>query len=302
MSKRERKDRHAMAEEPSVPCEGGADGGEAMTPGLPLAPGTDDTVAGDAAHVDRDKDPPMDDGGADSVPMDVTAPAKAATSTSDGAADGRRAPAHAPMDVWLELDALDDSTRFQLCPEGEVDALATSIVRDGQLFAIDVRPSASGRFEIVCGFRRVAALRLLMRRRVLARVHPDLDDADALSLALAALVEARRVDTRMLEVLRDRLDAEQRLTPMIAEILTRAITPEALELSPETIDGAPPSLDPCALVQRVLDRIAALNPDLSELAGCWDALPKEVRDAVLDQLAYPSQMARYLKKLPGGLF
>jgi hypothetical protein len=216
-------------------------------------------------------------------------------------------PSGLSSDVWIDLEALDASTRFQLCPEGSVDALATSLVRQGQLFAIDVRPSpeAEGRFEIVCGFRRVAALRLLMRRRVLARVHRDLSDEDALSRSLLSIVEARRVDRPLLESLRDRLDAQQRLTPALAEILTHAISPEVLDLPPETVDGAevlPPIVDPCVLVQRILDRLAPLNQDLSQLAQCWDALPREVREAVLQQLVYPSDMARYLKRLPLGLF
>lgn len=207
------------------------------------------------------------------------------------------------VERWIDLELLDGSLRFQLCPEGSVDTLATSLVREGQLFAINVRPSSEGRFEIICGFRRVAALRLLMRPKVLARVHVGLSDADALSLALAALVESRCADRQMLEALRDRLTSESRLTPMIAEILTHAISPEEIELSPETIDGAPPSaVDPCALVQRLLERLAPLNQDLSQLAQCWDALPREVRETLLQQLIYPSDMARYLKRLPMGLF
>lgn len=287
-----------MAEKPLAPAEvsqsAGAD--EASTPLPPMAD-TDPAGAPERDEVDAVKVVDHEDAPEDVLPMPTSAAAREPGPLAEGA------PAHAPADVWLDLDALDSSARFQLCPEGEVDALATSIVRDGQLFAIDVRPAAGERFEIICGFRRAAALRLLMRRRVLARVHQGLSDADALALALAALVETRRVDTQMLEAVRDRLDAEQRLTPMAAEILTRAITPEALELSPETVDGAAPApLDPCALVQRLLDRLAELNQDLSQLAQCWEALPREVRDAVLQQLVYPSEMARYLKKQPGGLF
>lgn len=300
MSKKERKDRHAMAEEPPATAEGAAHGGADAVPEAIPAPAPSDTAAGNSSPREGRPGQVALESAAVAMPAEAAAPAPA--SENAAAARAERAPANAPMDAWIELDALDSSARFQLCPEGEVDALATSIVRDGQLFAIDVRPTSSGRFEIVCGFRRVAALRLLMRRKVLAHIHPDLGDADALALALAAIVDARRVDTQMLEALRDRLDAEQRLTPMLAEILTRAITPEALELSPETVDGALPSPDPCALVQRILDRLALLNQELSQLAGCWEALPKEVRDAVLQQLVYPSQMARYLKKQPGGLF
>ena len=89
---------------------------------------------------------------------------------------------------------------------------------------------------------------------------------------------------------------------MTDEILTRAISPEALELSPETIDCAQPEPDPCALVDRVLSQLGSVNQDLSQLARCWDAIPREVREVILQQLGYSADMARYFRRLPGGLF
>ena len=309
MSKKSRKDSQAPAEVEAAGVEKASQrdaAAEARTqsavePAAPAREAIEEAVA--EASPEPGVEAPADQTAAKAAPVE-TAPQNAvkADSAANNPAPTTNAAEAGNQDIWLPIDALDDSTRFQLCPEGEVDGLATSIVRDGQLFAIDVRPLSGDRFEIVCGFRRVAALRLLMRRKVLARVHRDLGDADALAMALAALVDTRRVDTKTLELVRDRLDAERRLTPMLSEILTRAITPEALELSPETVDGDQPVSDPCALVQRVLDQLAVLNPDLNQLASCWDALPREVRDAVLQQLVYPSDMARYLKKQPGGLF
>ncbi len=314
MSKRSRKDSQVPAEVAAAVVDEASQrdvaAAEPQTQNSAVAPAAPVREAIEAAPAKASPEPGVDaptaPTAAQTAPIEAAeAAAPIAVKAPDAAvpsAPATNAVEPGSQDIWIQLDAIDDSTRFQLCPEGEVDGLATSIVRDGQLFAIDVRPASGDRFEIICGFRRVAALRLLMRRKVLARVHRDLGDADALAMALAALVDTRRVDTRTLELVRDRLDAERRLTPMLAEILTRAITPEALELSPETVDGEQPVSDPCALVQRVLDQLAGLNQDLSQLASCWDALPREVRDAVLQQLVYPSDMARYLKKQPGGLF
>ena len=63
----------------------------------------------------------------------------------------------------LDLDLLDDNP-FQ--PRGAMDEvklaeLASSIAQSGLLQPIAVRPSASGRFHIVAGHRRVAALKRL---------------------------------------------------------------------------------------------------------------------------------------------
>ena len=264
-------------------------------------------VQSDVPEAPRDP-PPPDDGvpAVTAEPEGQTSSAEpsAASAAEDAPAALQISPSDQPAPVWILLSQLSSSTRFRLRQEGDVETLATSIVRDGQLFPIDVRVSSgdASRFEVICGFRRTAALRLLMRRRVLAVVHEDLSDADALALALESLLESKSADKAALEELRARLRTEGRLTPQTDELLTRAISPEELELSPETIDCAQPAPDPCALVDRLLSQLGSVNQDLSQLARCWDAIPREVREVILQQLSYSSEMARYFRRLPGGLF
>ena len=91
---------------------------------------------------------------------------------------------HVPLDE-VSLDAT-----FRLREPGDVSELATAIGRLGQLTPVDLRPlpavdGEGRRYQVVAGFRRMEALRLLQRERVLARVHPSLPDGEAWALALA---------------------------------------------------------------------------------------------------------------------
>jgi hypothetical protein len=95
----------------------------------------------------------------------------------------------------------------------------------------------------VAGFRRLAALRLLARERVLARVHAALDDEDAWAIALAQALLGEPLQARELEVLRDRL-AAARIAPwaeeLIDEALVRApVDPEVRERFLAFLAGAP---------------------------------------------------------------
>ena len=105
---------------------------------------------------------------------------------------------HFEAPALIPLERVDSDDAFLMRNQSEledVSALATDIARLGQLFPIDVRFRAPDRFQIITGFRRVAALRFLQRERVLARLHADLSDADALLMALASAIHARSVST-----------------------------------------------------------------------------------------------------------
>lgn len=73
----------------------------------------------------------------------------------------------------------DDTYRFRVFIE--VKALAADLAANGQDFPVVVRPMGE-RWQLVCGFRRVAALRELGAATVRAVVR-DLDDQAALRLA-----------------------------------------------------------------------------------------------------------------------
>jgi len=70
-----------------------------------------------------------------------------------------------------------------------IKALAASIAAHGLLQNLQVRPAAEGRFEVVAGGRRLAALQLLAKQKQIAADYPvpchALDGADATEISLA---------------------------------------------------------------------------------------------------------------------
>ncbi|MFO0585335.1 MAG: ParB N-terminal domain-containing protein [Anaeromyxobacter sp.] len=123
------------------------------------------------------------------------------------------APAHATGAVlFVPLSSVSDDGTLRLRDEGDVAPLAASIARLGQLVPVELRPLPDGdggpvRYQIVSGFRRVAALKVLMRDRVLARIHARLDDEDAWAIALAHALVGEPLLASELEALKDRVAA-----------------------------------------------------------------------------------------------
>lgn len=195
----------------------------------------------------------------------------------------------------LELQKVDPDASMKLRDEGDIDSLATSMVKLGQLFPVELRRLPGDRFQVLTGFRRIAALRLLKRERVLARVHTDLPDEDALRLALADLLEGRGAGREELVVLRDRLEAQGRLSGRVKETLERAIAPPDEALGPETVEPPEEEVDLEELTQDVVGRIAAVNQDLVLIAELWSALEPGLRQTLLEQLGYSAQLVAYLQ-------
>src|SRR5215217_1538467 len=133
--------------------------------------------------------------------------------------------------VLMPLERLEDESAYRLRPEGDVSGLATDIARLGQLFPVDVRPRGGESYQLVCGFRRVAALRFLKRDAVQARVHTDLSDEDALLMSLAEAIHATPVEPEVLEAKRDQLEAQGRLSAAVADMLAKALATDD-ELAP----------------------------------------------------------------------
>src|SRR5512138_2075104 len=137
-------------------------------------------------------------------------------------------PAHATGAVaFVPLSAISGDATFRLREPGDVSALAASIGRLGHLVPVELRPmpgAAPGapRYQVVAGFRRLAALRLLARERVLARVHASLDDEDAWAIALAHALLGEPLLAPELEELRRRL-AAARAAPWADELFEEAL-------------------------------------------------------------------------------
>jgi hypothetical protein len=144
------------------------------------------------------------------------------------------APAHATGAVeFVALEDVAPDERFRLRPEGDVAALASSLGRLGQLVPVELRPlpaveEGGPRWQVVAGFRRLAALRLLCRDRVLARLHAGLPDEEAWALALAQAVLGEPLRVAEIEALRARLEAEG-TAPWADELLDEALARAPLD-------------------------------------------------------------------------
>lgn len=199
----------------------------------------------------------------------------------------RVAPAHIP------LDRIDEDASFQLRPVGEVSALATDIARLGQLFPVDVRFKPPDRFQVICGFRRVAALRFLKRDRVLARLHTELSDQDALLMALAAALHDAPAAHEHLSARREQLEAEGRLTPIARDMLAKALGEDG-ELQPE---GVEEEVDADELAAETARRLGEINQDLASLADVFADLDEARREELLTQLRYSRDLVAWLESL-----
>lgn len=240
------------------------------------------------------------------------------------------APAHATGAVeFVALEDLSADEAFRVRPDGDVSSLATSMGRLGQLVPIEVRPApaadgAGPCWQVVAGFRRLAAVRLLARDRVLARIHRDLADEDAWGLALAEALLHEPLGATELSALRERLQAEgiaAWAAELIDEALVRApVDPglrerfdEFLRASTQAVPvqpaapvtsgpGEPPpeaaapasqppdedivEVTPEELIQDVITRLYALNQDLATAFEAWEDLPVDGRRGLVDQLRY----------------
>jgi ParB/Sulfiredoxin domain len=170
----------------------------------------------------------------------------------------RAAPAHATGAVeFVALDDIAPDDAFRLRPDGDVADLATSLGRLGQLAPVELRPwpgaaSDGPRWQVVAGFRRLAAVRMLARERVLARLHGALSDDDAWGLALADVLLREPLGRDELAALRDQLAAAG-AAPWAEELFEDAmarapVAPEERErflaflaAAPAPLPGPPPA-------------------------------------------------------------
>lgn len=251
-----------------------------------------------------------------------------------------QAPSHATGAVeFVPLESLLPDESFKLRGEGDVTLLAQSIGRLGQLAPVELRllPGAADgapRWQVVAGFRRLAAIRMLERERVLARLHEHLSDDDAWGIALCHALLTEPYDAARLEALKTRLSATG-IAPWAAELLDEAlvrapIAPEDRErffewlkqprsvaavavaatagviVPPPPAEGAAP-VPPAAAepVEEVpaddfaLDlavRLSAVNQDLAQAFESWNDLPPEGRELVIEQCRYIAELFPFLTR------
>jgi ParB family chromosome partitioning protein len=193
----------------------------------------------------------------------------------------------------ISLEQVEEDATFRIRPAGEISQLATDLARLGQLFPVDVRPLGSDRYQIICGFRRVAALRFLKRDQVQARIHEGLSDDDALMMALASAIHATPVDREELEAKRYQLEAQGRLSAAARDMLEKALAVED-GLAPETVEE---EVDADELAADVSQRLGDINQDLSLLADVFKSLDEGRRAELLMQLRYSAELVAYLEGL-----
>ncbi len=120
-------------------------------------------------------------------------------------------PVHATGAVqFVAVDDIASDETFRLRTDGDVTRLAESLGCLGQLAPVELRrwpgtASDGARWQVVAGFRRLAAVRLLALERVLARVHDELSDDDAWGLALSDALLHQPLIGDELVALRERL-------------------------------------------------------------------------------------------------
>lgn len=230
--------------------------------------------------------------------------------------------------VYLPLEELDPDDTFRLREVGDVSSLAQSIAQVGQLFPVEVR-LLSGRYQLVTGFRRVAALRMLMRKRVLARVHTDLSEQEAAILAAADAIDSRSLELEELRALEELYRRREWATPALQELISRAIekAEERLEDIEAALRGEPPpdrtiededarpyedeeapaepAKPPAPAPARAPVRPPEAPPRPEPLGGPWDEDPAVVAEVLLERLDGLSRGLAHLlgqrTPLPGAL-
>jgi ParB family transcriptional regulator, chromosome partitioning protein len=232
------------------------------------------------------------------------------------------APAHATGAVeFVRLDEIAEDSRFQLREPGEVSDLATSLGRLGQLDPVELRlrpEAAEGepRWQVVAGFRRIAALRLLQRDRVLARLHDHLADEDAWALALSQALLTEPLGAMELEALREKLrpagaawadeliDEAQVRAPVAPELrerfhaFLRQPRPVEEDAGAEPVpgeDGGTIEMTPEELAEDLSVRLYEVNQDLAAAYEAWPDLPAEGRRQILEQARYVAEILQHLE-------
>ena len=163
--------------------------------------------------------------------------------------------------------------------------------RLGQLFPIDVRLRPPDRFQVITGFRRVSALRFLQREKVLARLHTDLSDADAMLMTLASAIHSKNVGLESLSAIRAALEESGRLSPSARDMLEKALS-SGDDLSPESVEE---EVDADELAADVTVRLGQANQDLSLLADVFSELDETRREELLKQLRYSAELVAFLE-------
>ena len=93
---------------------------------------------------------------------------------------------------YLKLSEIREPKFLLRTSLGRIEELADSIRKKGLLNPLTVRKTTEG-YELVCGWRRYNALKMLGMEEVLCIVHEDLSDKDAFEIALVENVQRKEL-------------------------------------------------------------------------------------------------------------
>jgi ParB family transcriptional regulator, chromosome partitioning protein len=131
----------------------------------------------------------------------------------------------------------------------------------------------------------------LRRERVLARLHTDISDSDALLMALASAIHSKSVSAEHLEAFRERFLKEGRLAPSARDMIEKALTANE-ELAPEQVEE---DVDADELAADVTFRLGQCNQDLAVLADVFRELDPRQKQELLTQLRYSVELVHFLE-------
>ena len=191
---------------------------------------------------------------------------------------------------WVGLEEIVDTRTFLLREIDDVGPLAQSLIRHGQLEAVDLRSAPDG-LQLVSGHRRYAALRMLGRGRILARVHDGLSDEDALLLALSDDLDRRPWSRQERLSLRARLEERGLLSTMIDALLDRS---EAQAAEGGGVD--PEEMDANLMAVSIRARFVELCSDVALLFEVWGDVDERRRADLLECVEYMRDMHPFLSE------
>ncbi len=194
---------------------------------------------------------------------------------------------------WVSLDEIVESESFRLREPDEATLLAESLIRHGQMEPVDLRVLPDG-LQLVAGHRRLAAVRMLGRERVLARVHEALSDDDALFLALASDLDRRPWGGPERVRLRERLAALGPLPSKVEALIDRADAEARLDGEVEDLEGQEEEVDADIMAASVRDRLADACNDLAAIFELWSDLDEGRRADLVQCVAFLKDMYPFL--------
>jgi len=211
----------------------------------------------------------------------------------------------------VAIEEIAPDATFRLRETGDVSGLASAIGRLGQLTPVDLRPlpgaGEGARFQVVAGFRRMEALRMLQRERVLARIHDPLRDEDAWALALHRALFAEPWTAADLDAIADRVGQQLPWAVPVLAARRKALGKPAAAPAPVPAPAAKPApappaprptlaADPAGFTRALAVRAYELNREVAAAYAAWGTLPAEGRRLVLEQLRYLVRLQPMLEK------